>query len=136
MDEALLDTDILSEILKGKNRHVLDEAGRYLGRHQRFSFSAITHYEIVRGFRANRAATALAKFLELAQSSDVVPVSIAILNRAADLWAEARRLGRPRNDADLIIAATALDAKRMLVTGNADHFAWVPGLSLANWRSA
>jgi len=45
-----------------------------------------------------------------------------------------RRGGHPGRDADLIIAATALEHGRVLVTGNTLHFAWVPGLKLSNWR--
>jgi predicted nucleic acid-binding protein len=52
------------------------------------------------------------------------------------IWVDARRGGYPRNDADLIIAATAMESGRVLVTGNAPHFAWIPGLSLADWRTA
>jgi predicted nucleic acid-binding protein len=52
------------------------------------------------------------------------------------LWADAGKGGYPRNDADLIIAATALESDRVLVTGNGPHFSWIPGLSLADWRSA
>ena len=136
MDEALLDTDILSEILKAKNTHVLDVAGRYLAEHQRFAFSAVTLYEILRGLRANRAVRALNEFLKLAENSDVLPISIPVLKRAADLWADARQGGHPQNDADLIIAATALETRRVLVTGNAVHFSWIHGLSLDDWRSA
>lgn len=134
MDESLLDTDILSEILKGKNPRVLDLASRYLAERQRFAFSGITFYEIVRGLRANQAVRALNAFLKLATDSDVVPISIPILRRAADLWADAQEGGKPANDADLIIAATALDTRRVLVTGNTAHFAWIDGLLLADWR--
>jgi len=135
MNEALLDTDVLSEILKGRNARVLQVAQGYLAEHARFSFSAITHYEVLRGLRANRAGAAEREFLRLADDSDVLPISLRVLDRAADLWAEARRGGFPRNDADLIIAATAMETRRVLVTGNAAHFAWIPGLSLADWRS-
>ncbi len=134
MDEVLLDNDILSEILKGKNPQVLGTARTYLAQHQRFAFSAITFYEIVRGFRASQAIGSLSKFILLANGSDVRPVSIPILMRAADLWAEAFRNGHPRGDADLIIAATALDSQRSLVTGNTAHFAWTPGLVVSDWR--
>jgi tRNA(fMet)-specific endonuclease VapC len=76
MDEALLDTDILSEVLKAKNPQVVAAANQYLAQHQRFTFSAITLYEVVRGFRANKAARALSKFLKVVDDSDVVPISI------------------------------------------------------------
>jgi predicted nucleic acid-binding protein len=39
-------------------------------------------------------------------------------------------------DADLIIAATAMEHRRVLVSGNTDHFAWIPGLVLDNWRDS
>jgi tRNA(fMet)-specific endonuclease VapC len=136
MDEVLLDTDILSEILKGKDPRVVEAGDRYLDEHGRFTFSAITFYEIFRGFRAKRAVRALNKFLKLAEESDVLPVSIPVLKRAADLWVDARQGGYPRDDADLIIAATALQTRRALATGNVPHFAWIEGLSLADWRSS
>ena len=135
MDEALLDTDILSEVLKAKNKQVLNVAQQYLDQHQRFAFSAITLYEILRGLRASQATRALRAFLELAKNSNVLPVSLPVLHRAADLWADAGKGGYPRNDADLIIAATALESGRVLVSGNAPHFSWISGLSLADWRS-
>jgi tRNA(fMet)-specific endonuclease VapC len=135
MDETLLDSDILSEILKAKNRQVLDTANRYLALHSRFAFSAITFYEITRGFRLTGAVRGLSKFLKLADDSDVLPISIPVLQRAADLWADAYRGGHPRGDADLIIAATALESKRTLGTGNTAHFTWISGLTVIDWRS-
>lgn len=136
MDEALLDTDILSEVLKGKNLDVLTAAQQYLAIHRQLAFSAITMYEIMRGMLANQAPRQLAAFLALTGRSDVLPVSIPILKRAAGLWAEARNNGHPCDDADLIIAATALEARRVLVTGNTRHFSWISGLCVADWRSA
>jgi tRNA(fMet)-specific endonuclease VapC len=136
MDEALLDTDILSEVLKAKDARVLDRASLYLAEHQRFSFSAITLYEVIRGFRATRAVRQLSNFVKLVQGSDVLPVSIAVLDRAASLWADAQNSGQPRDDADLIIAATALEAGRVLVTGNVAHFSWIPQLRVEDWRQA
>ena len=43
----LLDTDILSEILKKKNLLVVQRATDYLAKHQQFEMSAITRYEII-----------------------------------------------------------------------------------------
>ncbi len=135
MDEATLDTDILSKVLKAKDARVLENARAYSAEHQRLAFSAITYYETVRGLRANQANRQLAKFLKRADESDLLPVSIPVLRRAAELWAQARAGGNPRDDADLIIAATALESGRTLVTGNTDHFSWIPGLRLKDWRN-
>jgi len=59
MNSALIDTDILSEILKAKDVQVSSTARLYLSEHQRFAFSEITVYEIVRGLRSKRAAIQL-----------------------------------------------------------------------------
>ncbi|HEX3998400.1 MAG TPA: hypothetical protein VHX65_07620 [Pirellulales bacterium] len=45
--------------------------------------------------------------------------------------AEAYRGGHPRGDADIIIAATALESNWTLVTGDIAHFGWIPGLVVA-----
>jgi predicted nucleic acid-binding protein len=134
MDFALIDTDILSEVLKSKNKRVVDRAGQYLQEHGRFAFSAITFYELTRGLLAAHATRQLSNFLTLVATSDVHPVSISVLERAARLWAEAYAAGNPRNDADLIIAATALESGRSLISGNIAHFSWISGLQVVDWR--
>ena len=49
MDRALLDTDILSEVLKRRDQSVLGRANAYRGTHGRFTLSAATVMEVVRG---------------------------------------------------------------------------------------
>lgn len=134
MDETLLDTDILSEVLKGKDARVLANAQQYLNQYGRLSFSAVTYYEVVRGMLATRATKQLANFLQTAANSDVRPVSLPVLLKAAELWATAKAGGHPKDDADLIIAATALEVGRVLVTGNKSHFDWIAGLRVDDWR--
>lgn len=41
--------------------------------------------------------------------------------------------GASHRDPDLIIAATALEHGRVLVTGNTSDFAWIPGLIIEDW---
>src|SRR5437660_1405118 len=103
MDQALLDTDILSEMLKRKDQRVLAKVRQYLAQHQRL---AITAYEIIRGLHARRATRQLAGFLSTVGASDVFPVTMPVLLRASELWADANTGGHAHDDADLIIAAT------------------------------
>ncbi len=49
MAPTLLDTDILSEILKQRNDCVLQSARAYLDEWRWFTFSVLTRYEILRG---------------------------------------------------------------------------------------
>jgi tRNA(fMet)-specific endonuclease VapC len=134
MDSALLDTDTISEILRRRNPNVAKNATDYLTHHSEFAFSAITHYEIVRGLLWRKAARQIAAYRQFAARSAVLPTSAEVFERAAELWAEGRDTGSPHRDADLIIAATALIHNRTLVTGNTVDFAWIPGLTIANWR--
>ncbi len=135
MAPTLLDTDILSELLKQKNPNVVQKAAAYLAQHGQFAFSALTRYEVSRGLLEKQAAAQLRKFTVFCQQSLVLPVSDGVFDRAADLWVLAGRQGRPRSDADMLIAATALEYGRVLVTGNASHFSWMPGLTLEDWRT-
>lgn len=80
------------------------------------------------------ASSQLARFQAFCQNTLVLPVLDEILERAADLWVAGRNQGQAPMDADMMIAATALHHGLILVTGNTVHFAWVPGLQLANWR--
>lgn len=135
MDPCLLDTDILSEVLRGRNRDVSDAADAYLKVHGQFSVSAFTQYEIVRGFRLRKATAKLAAFEQLCQAMTIYPVTADVLDRAADLWADGATQGKPKMDADILIAATALVYGLELVTGNGTHFDWINGLTVSSWRN-
>jgi tRNA(fMet)-specific endonuclease VapC len=53
----------------------------------------------------------------------------------AALLAWVRRSGRPRGAHDLIIAATAVERNRIVVSGDAAAFTDLPGLSVRHARS-
>ncbi|HEX5472920.1 MAG TPA: PIN domain-containing protein [Lacipirellulaceae bacterium] len=132
MDAALLDTDTISEILRRRDPQVETNSTQYLFEHSAFAYSVITHYEIVRGLLWKEALRQLVDYRRFAAKSIVVPISEAIFERAAELWVDGRRLGKPHGDADPIIAATALIHGLRLVTGNTLHFDWIPGIALLN----
>lgn len=134
MDVALLDTDMLSEVLKRRHPGVAENARNYLQAHGQFAISIFTQFEIVRGLKEKQAARQLARFETFCQHSSVLPLATNIFERAADLWVMARKSGHPHGDADLLIAATALEHQHALITGNLHHFAWVPGLICVDWR--
>ena len=133
---SLLDTDILSELIKLRNTVVQNHALLYTQQIGPLTISAITRYEVLRGFKQQNAVTQLARFEVFCQNSIVLPLDNATFDLASDLWSLARTNGHPCNDADLLIAATALQHNRLLITGNTRHFEWIPGLSIADWRDA
>lgn len=136
MEPTLLDTDILSELLKQRNATVEQNALRYFNEYGGFCFSIFTRYEILRGCREKNATRIIARFDAFCQRSVIVPMTNAIFERAIDLWVDARRLGAPHSDSDLLIAATALENKLALATGNTAHFQWISALKVTDWRQA
>ena len=58
-----------------------------------------------------------------------------IMRKFGDLKASLERQGRRVDDADVIIAATALTLDATLATGNSRHFARFDGLKIENWFS-
>lgn len=130
---VLLDIDILSELLK-QHPLVLQRVRTYLAEHERLAFSIITRYELLRGLKAKQARTQEAAFTLLCQASLILPLTDQVVDRAATLYGELHRQGALLPDADLLIAATALEAQRILVTNNLAHFQRVPHLVIETWK--
>lgn len=135
MEPSLLDTDTLSEVMKGVDQRVQDNARRYLTAFDHFTFSLITRYEILRGLKARRAIRQIVRFEQRCQHSVVLPLTDAIIVHAADLYALLHQEGQLVSDADILIAATALQHNLILVTENVNHFHRIPGLSIESWRT-
>jgi tRNA(fMet)-specific endonuclease VapC len=136
MSPSLIDTDTLSEIIKGRDQHVLRRAGEYLSVHQRFTFSIITRYEILRGLKAKGAPRQIASFELRCRESIVLPLSDAIVEKASDIYGDLYRTGQLISDADILIAATAMAHGLDLVTENPGHFSRVLHLHTESWRTS
>lgn len=135
MELALLDTDILSELMKQHDPAIKQRAEAYFRNQSQIAISAITCYQILRWLREPMKAKRLTQFNQILSQQIVLDIDMPVLDRAANLWIEARAAGRPREDVDLIIAATALVHDFTLVSGNTKHFEWIDGLKVDNWRS-
>ena len=56
MAQVLLDTDILSEYLKGHDKIVVGHAADYASRHGVFTFTSVTVHELVYGLEFKSAS--------------------------------------------------------------------------------
>jgi tRNA(fMet)-specific endonuclease VapC len=130
--EALLDTDVLSLLMRRDPRAVIPTR-LYLVAHGHLTFSLITRFEILRGLKAKAATAQLAAFERLCLASRVVPVTDEVAVKASDVYAYLHRTGALVPDADLLIAATALVYGLAVVTNNENHFSRVPDLTVHNW---
>jgi tRNA(fMet)-specific endonuclease VapC len=134
-DLRLLDTVTLSEVIKGRDPGVLRRASEYLAVHERFHFSIITRYEILRGLKAKDAFRQIEIFEDQCRASVVLSLSDEIVVRAAEIYGFLHKRGLLIGDADILIAATALVHGLDLVTENAAHLSRIPDLVLESWRS-
>lgn len=127
----LFDTDAVSELLR---RQPLAGYVRWLGeipREDQFT-SAVTIGELYRGaFRSREPSRHLRNIEDrVLPVVSVLPFDAAVARVYGEISAGLQLLGRPLEDADLQIAATALHHGLRLVTGNLKHFRRVPGLLL------
>ncbi|MFH1116984.1 MAG: type II toxin-antitoxin system VapC family toxin [Pseudomonadota bacterium] len=132
LPQALLDTDILSAIMR-RNPSVTQQAHSYLEAHGRFTFSIITRYEVLRGLLAKGSAKQLASFDRLCGMSRVLAVTDPIIVQAATVYADLHRRGELIGDADILIAATAISHGLAVVTNNEAHFRRIRDLQVMNW---
>ncbi|MGB6295758.1 MAG: type II toxin-antitoxin system VapC family toxin [Rivularia sp. (in: cyanobacteria)] len=129
----LLDTNIVSYILKRRNLAVnrkLEEARR-LG--EEVFISCITYYEIKRGLLALNATRQLADFSSLFQIYPILYLdNQEILETACRIHADLKKKGTPIQDADYLIAATAITRGLVLVSNDSD-IGRIEGIDLENW---
>ena len=139
MTRALLDTDIYSEVLKAVDRRVLDRATAYLEEYGRYTISAITVMEIVKGLHRRGQTERTTTFLDRLRSAEVPAFDRDAADLAGRIAADLERAGRPIGRADPMIAAIALRDDLVLVTGNERHYGHVRAvgydLKLDNWRA-
>ncbi len=128
---AILDTDILSAIMR-QHPAAQARARSYLAVHRHLTFSIITRYEILRGLHARHATAQLMAFDQLCQASTILPLTDAIIVRASMLYADLQQRGALIGDADILIAATSIEHRLVMVSNNERHYQRIPGIELEN----
>jgi predicted nucleic acid-binding protein len=91
MSKVLLDTDILSEILKGKSAVVTARAGKYLAQQGCVTTSAITVAEIVYGFRRVGREDRVTQFEASLDTAEVLALDDAAARLAGRINADLER---------------------------------------------
>ena len=135
----VLDSTPLALLVQRRGRPHVDECLDWFAGHLRAGtpiyLPAVIHYELRRELlRLNKSAS-LRRLDELASTPPVryLPLTDADLRLAAELWADARRAGKPTADPaaldiDVILAAQARslglpDAAYVVATANVGHLA-------------
>jgi tRNA(fMet)-specific endonuclease VapC len=119
---ALLDTDIFSEIVKGKNENVRNRALAYTATLGPLTISTVTVVEVIKGLRKVGREPEIDRFLGNLPRLQVLPLDSAAAEQAGRIYGDLERLGQPIGRADPMIAGIALARGLVIVTGNRDHY--------------
>jgi tRNA(fMet)-specific endonuclease VapC len=127
----LLDTNIISAVLnrnKGAEKKLEETAVD-----NSVCFSMITYYEIRRGLLAVGSTRKMKHFNDLCEEISVILLDdLRIADQASQIFADLKKQGQPIQDADILIAGTALLYDMIVVTDDR-HFQRIPGLTVENW---
>ena len=132
MKPSLVDTDILSEFLKG-NSKVISKVDEYLRKYGAINLSIITYYEILNGLLYKDARNQLSRFEQFVELNNVIPLTLQTTKIAAEIQADLRKKGTEIGHTDTLIAGIAIANEFQLVTNNTNHFNRIEKLELINW---
>ncbi|MEJ5294882.1 MAG: type II toxin-antitoxin system VapC family toxin [Fimbriimonadales bacterium] len=132
MNGYLLDTDAIIAILRASPevRSRLEQAQR---EGKPVFISALSYYETKRGLIRAGAIRQAQDFEKLCERIGILTLTKAVLDRAAQMYADLAQQGQLIEDADILIGATAIEYGLVLITGNRRHFARIEGLLIEDW---
>ena len=138
MTAALVDTDILSELIRAKNTRVAARATESITRGGPLAISAVTVMELAKGLEKVGRANVLDAYLSRLRPLQVLKFTAQEARLAGVIYGALERTGTSIGRADPMIAATALVHDLTLVTGNVDHYQRIRSLGhplrVENWR--
>jgi len=132
MKPAMLDTDIVSEFLRG-NKRVVSKIDKYLKEFGFLNLSIITYYEILNGLLYKDAQKQIDRFDKFIELNKVIPLTIHTAKISANIQANLRKNGTEIGHADTLIAGIAIAGSLQLITNNTKHFERIKELEIANW---
>jgi len=127
-----LDSNIISYFIR-KQANVVNALIGNVQKGHTMIIPPISYYEVRRGFLRNPAPKKEREFYKLASLFGVGSMNARDCERAAQIYADSRKRGRPIEDDDILIAAFCVVNGYTLVTANAKHFDGIDSLTAENW---
>jgi predicted nucleic acid-binding protein len=123
----LFDTDVLIWVLRGnaKAAKAVDDADAR-------ALAVVAYMELLQGARDKAEVRAIKSFLTDMQFA-LLPLTENIGHRAS-IYMEEYGLSISMSMADALIAATAIEANELLITGNDKHYKAIKELELKRFR--
>lgn len=132
MRKSILDTNIVTAFLKD-NPKVVNKVSDYLDEHDKLTISIITYYEILRGLKEIKNKKKLDLFYEMVESTEIIIFTVEVMDKASDIYLELKKKGKLIEDADILVAASAMTNNLVLITDNEKHFHRIERLGVENW---
>lgn len=107
MKPSMLDTDVLSEFLRG-NQNVIAKVDEHLQEYGFINLSIITYYEILNGLLYKDARKQLTRFEAFIALNKVIPLTLRTAKTAAVIQANLRKKGSEIEHTDTLIAGIAI----------------------------
>lgn len=127
----LIDTNILIYRLKNLG-NVNDNFLKY--KDEQMSVSVVSYGELIFGAMKSKSVE---KNLETVKNIKsifpLIDITSDIMEIFGEIKAYIQKIGKPVDDMDLLISATAISKGMTLVTHNTKHFENIPNLKLEDW---
>ena len=130
MAQYILDTDISSYLIRGDHETVTKKFSEL---YDSCAISSITAAELQYGARKRNNKQLTQKVKAFCNLVEIIPWDEDAAKAYAKLRVELEISGTPIGNMDMLIAASALARKAVLVTNNTEHFSRVKDLKLDNW---
>ncbi|MBR1966652.1 MAG: type II toxin-antitoxin system VapC family toxin [Lentisphaeria bacterium] len=130
MAQYILDTDISSYLIRGDHETVTKKFSEL---YDSCAISSITAAELQYGAKKRNNKQLTQKVKAFCDLVEIIPWDEDAAKAYAKLRVELETSGTPIGNMDMLIAASALARKAVLVTNNTEHFSRVKDLKLGNW---
>jgi len=132
MKRCTLDTNIITAFLKNDLR-VVQRVSDYLELFEKLTINIISYYEILRGLKDLGNEEKLKWFECFIQENELVSIRKDTVEKAAEIYVYLKKEGNLIEDADILMASTAIVEDLVLITNNIKHFKRVKDLRIDNW---
>ena len=132
MKQCTLNTNIITAFLKNDLR-VVQRVSDYLELFEKLTINIISYYEILRGLKDLGNEEKLKWFEDFIQENELVSIRKDTVEKAAEIYVYLKKEGNLIEDADILMASTAIVEDLVLITNNIKHFKRVKGLRIDNW---
>ncbi len=130
MAQYILDTDISSYLIRGDHETVTKKFSEL---YDSCAISSITAAELQYGAKKRNNKQLTQKVKAFCDLVEIIPWDEDAAKAYAKLRVELETSGTPIGNMDMLIAASALARKAVLVTNNTEHFSRIKDLKLGNW---